>query len=70
MTKNVLKILGVVATIGGVVATLVSNYVGEQTRHQEIKEEVDKAVSERLNNFEQIDTVIVDENEEESEEEL
>lgn len=47
MNPKLIKILGMVATVIGCGVTLVSNWVSEQNMKQEVKDEVERALSER-----------------------
>ena len=45
--KKVIKVLGVVATVVGMGATLLSNYVGEKNLDDKITEKVTKALADQ-----------------------
>lgn len=47
MHPKLIKILGMAATVIGCGVTLVSNWVSEQNMKQEVKDEVERALSER-----------------------
>lgn len=47
MNPKLIKILGMAATVIGYGVTLVSNWVSEQNMKQEVKDEVERALSER-----------------------
>lgn len=47
MNPKLVKILGMAVTVIGCGVTLVSNWVSEQNMKQEVKEEVERALSER-----------------------
>ena len=47
MNPKLVKILGMAATVIGCGVTLVSNWVSEQNMKQEVKEEVERALSEK-----------------------
>lgn len=50
MSKKIdgLKVLGILATVGGAAMTLLANYVGEKQQNKVIEEKVLKAVSEQI----------------------
>ena len=45
MKINVIKVVGVVASVAGVAATLVSNWVGEKQQDAKIAEKVSEALA-------------------------
>ena len=47
MNPKLVKILGMAATVIGCGVTFVSNWVSEQNMKQEVKEEVERVLSER-----------------------
>lgn len=47
MNPKLIKILGMAVTVIGYGVTLVSNWVSEQNMKQEVKDEVERALSER-----------------------
>ena len=48
MTKsNVIKVLGMVTTVVGMAASLLSNWVSEQKMNEQISEKVDEALAKR-----------------------
>lgn len=47
MNPKLVKILGMAATVIGCGVTFVSNWVSEQNMKQEVKDEVERALSER-----------------------
>lgn len=47
MNPKLIKILGMAATVIGYGVTLVSNWISEQNMKQEVKDEVERALSER-----------------------
>ena len=49
MKKNMIKILGLAATVFGVGATLISDWVKDQKMNDTIEEKVNKALAEREN---------------------
>ena len=53
MTKNGLSILGILATLIGGAATLLGQYAEERRMDQVIREKVDEALAERLDEEEE-----------------
>lgn len=52
MSKTLVKVLGIAATIVGMGATLVSGWVEGKTMDEKIREGIDEALAERENNEE------------------
>lgn len=47
MNPKLIKIIGMAATIGGCCITALSNWVSEQSMKQEVKDEVERVLSEK-----------------------
>ncbi len=49
MKTNLVKAVGIVATVAGVFGTLAGNWVGEQKTNAKIEDAVNKAIAEKTN---------------------